>query len=66
MDRENRAGNQKGRSDKKIMKSKAQRALHCAQTWQIKLRKLIGNAESAARGGDKRRLTVQIRFISKG
>jgi hypothetical protein len=34
MDRENREGKAKGRSDKRITESKAQRrqALHCAQT----------------------------------
>jgi hypothetical protein len=38
-------------------KARQQGALYCAQIVQIKLRKLLGNAEIATRGGDKRRLT---------
>jgi hypothetical protein len=52
-------GKQKGKSDKGITESKARqnKALHSAQASQIKLRKLLGNAENATRGGDKRRPT---------
>jgi hypothetical protein len=52
-----REGKQKGKSDKRITESKARQkeTLHCAQTSQIKPRKLLGNAENATRGGDKRR-----------
>jgi hypothetical protein len=56
-------GNQKGKIDKRITESKARQeeALHCAQTLQTTLRKLLGNAENATRGGGKRRLTRRSR-----
>jgi hypothetical protein len=58
-----REGNQKGKSDERITESKARQkeALHCAHTYQLKLRKLLGNAENATRGGDKRRITRRSR-----
>ena len=50
---------QKGKSDKRITESKARQkeAISCAQTQQIKLRKLLGHAENETRGDDKLRLT---------
>jgi hypothetical protein len=44
-----KGGKQNGKSDKIITESKARQkeALYCAQTYQIKIRKVLGNAEKS-------------------
>jgi hypothetical protein len=56
-DREQGRGNKRARVTRGSRNPKhgKREALHCAQSQQMKLRKLLGNVENATRGGDKRR-----------
>jgi hypothetical protein len=58
-DRESGRGNKRARVTRgsRNPKHDKRKAQHCAQTKQIKLRKLQGHAENATRGGDKGLLT---------
>ena len=62
-DRESGRGNKRARVTRGSRNPKhgKRKELHCAQNLADKLSKLLGHAENATRGGDKRRLTRRSR-----